>query len=109
MLIISLLNLLCCGHRRWVLERLQKECSSSGQELKDQAEPRGDAARRRQCERLQRVLQEEMRVCTDAAGRYPSNYNAWSHRIWVLQNMAKGSLKVGRFSPLRLRLCNSSK
>ncbi|XP_067263423.1 protein prenyltransferase alpha subunit repeat-containing protein 1 [Chanodichthys erythropterus] len=81
-------------HRRWVLQRLQEECSSSGQELKDQAEPRGDALRRRQCERLQRVLQEEMRVCTDAAGRYPSNYNAWSHRIWVLQNMAKGNLKV---------------
>ncbi|XP_064209293.1 protein prenyltransferase alpha subunit repeat-containing protein 1 [Anguilla rostrata] len=30
----------------------------------------------------------------EAAGRYPSNYNAWSHRIWVLQNMAQGNLKV---------------
>uniref|UniRef100_A0A673M7H1 Protein prenyltransferase alpha subunit repeat-containing protein 1-like n=1 Tax=Sinocyclocheilus rhinocerous TaxID=307959 RepID=A0A673M7H1_9TELE len=81
-------------YMRWVLQWLQKECSPSGQELKDQAEPRGDAVRRRQCERLQRALQEEMRVCADAAGRYPSNYNAWSHRIWVLQNMAKGNLKV---------------
>lgn len=75
-------------HRRWVLQSLQKECSPSGQELKDSAESR------RQCERLQRALQEEMRVCAEAAGRYPSNYNAWSHRIWVLQNMAKGNLKV---------------
>ncbi|XP_052413170.1 protein prenyltransferase alpha subunit repeat-containing protein 1 [Carassius gibelio] len=81
-------------HRRWVLQWLQKECSPSGQEPKDQAELRGDAVRRRRCERLQRALQEEMRVCADAAGRYPSNYNAWSHRIWVLQNLAKGSLKV---------------
>ncbi|RXN22680.1 prenyltransferase alpha subunit repeat-containing 1 [Labeo rohita] len=81
-------------HRRWVLQWLQKECSPSGQELKDQAEPRGDAVRRRPCERMQRALQEEMKVCADAAGRYPSNYNAWSHRIWVLQNMAKGNLKV---------------
>ncbi|KTG36769.1 hypothetical protein cypCar_00009232 [Cyprinus carpio] len=81
-------------HRRWVLQWLQKECSPSGQEPKDQAEPRGDTVRRRQCERLQRALQEEMRVCADAAGRYPSNYNAWSHRIWILQNMAKGNLKV---------------
>ncbi|KAG5841249.1 hypothetical protein ANANG_G00197540 [Anguilla anguilla] len=35
-----------------------------------------------------------MKVCGEAAGRYPSNYNAWSHRIWVLQNMAQGNLKV---------------
>nr|XP_055056340.1 protein prenyltransferase alpha subunit repeat-containing protein 1 [Misgurnus anguillicaudatus] len=81
-------------HRRWVLQKLQKECSSSGSEPKGHAEPRGDAEMRRQIERLQRATQEEMRVCADAAGRYPSNYNAWSHRIWVLQNMAKGNLKI---------------
>ncbi|TRY95877.1 hypothetical protein DNTS_021404 [Danionella cerebrum] len=81
-------------HRRWVLQQLQKECSSSGQEVKDLSEARGDAGSRGPCERLQRALQEEMRVCADAAGRYPSNYNAWSHRIWVLQSMAKGNLKV---------------
>ncbi|XP_056603070.1 protein prenyltransferase alpha subunit repeat-containing protein 1 [Triplophysa dalaica] len=80
-------------HRRWVLQWLQKECSPSGSEAKEPAEPRGDADRR-QCERLQRALQEEMRVCGDAASRYPSNYNAWSHRIWVLQHMAKGNLKI---------------
>ncbi|XP_051552004.1 protein prenyltransferase alpha subunit repeat-containing protein 1 isoform X2 [Myxocyprinus asiaticus] len=80
-------------HRRWVLQWLQKDCSPSGLDLKEQAEPRGDAERRSQCERLQRALQEEMRVCADAAGRYPSNYNAWSHRIWVLQNMVKCNLK----------------
>lgn len=92
MFLISWLKMYCV-HRRWVLQRLQKECSPSGQELKDPAESR------RQCERLQRALQEEMKVCADAAGRYPSNYNAWSHRIWVLQNMAEGNLKVGRLSP----------
>uniref|UniRef100_A0A8C1M5D5 Protein prenyltransferase alpha subunit repeat containing 1 n=1 Tax=Cyprinus carpio TaxID=7962 RepID=A0A8C1M5D5_CYPCA len=80
-------------HRRWVLQWLQKEGSPSEQELKDHADLREDAARR-PCDGLQRALQEEMRVCADAAGRYPSNYNAWSHRIWVLQNMAKGNLKV---------------
>lgn len=93
-----------------MLQWLQKECSP-GQELKDQAESRGDAVRRRECERLQRALQEEMRVCTDAAGRYPRNYNAWSHRIWVLQNMAKGNLKVGSLSLLQLSalyLCDLS-
>uniref|UniRef100_E9QAB6 Protein prenyltransferase alpha subunit repeat containing 1 n=1 Tax=Mus musculus TaxID=10090 RepID=E9QAB6_MOUSE len=40
-----------------------------------------------------------MEVCSEAAGRYPSNYNAWSHRIWVLQNVAKLDLKAARFLP----------
>ena len=46
-------------------------------------------------ERTQRLIQEEMEVCGEAAGRYPSNYNAWSHRIWVLQHLAKLDVKVG--------------
>lgn len=93
-----------------MLQWLQKEGSPSEQELKDHADLREDAARR-PCDGLQRALQEEMRVCADAAGRYPSNYNAWSHRIWVLQNMAKGNLKVGSLSPLQpsaLYLCDLS-
>uniref|UniRef100_W5KMI4 Protein prenyltransferase alpha subunit repeat containing 1 n=1 Tax=Astyanax mexicanus TaxID=7994 RepID=W5KMI4_ASTMX len=83
-------------HRRWVLQRLQKQCSSGfGQkEQQAQVEAQGEAERSRQSEQLQRALQEEMKVCTEAAGRYPSNYNAWSHRIWVLQHMAKGNLKI---------------
>ncbi|XP_049326180.1 protein prenyltransferase alpha subunit repeat-containing protein 1 isoform X2 [Astyanax mexicanus] len=85
-------------HRRWVLQRLQKQCSSGfGQkEQQAQVEAQGEAERSRQSEQLQRALQEEMKVCTEAAGRYPSNYNAWSHRIWVLQHMAKGNLKTPR-------------
>ncbi|XP_064619274.1 protein prenyltransferase alpha subunit repeat-containing protein 1-like [Lineus longissimus] len=35
------------------------------------------------------LVQEEMSVCQMAADRYPSNYNAWSHRIWVLQHVGK--------------------
>lgn len=45
-------------------------------------------------EKIQRLVKEEMDACCDAAGRYPSNYNAWSHRIWVLQNLAKLNTKV---------------
>ncbi|KAF5906623.1 protein prenyltransferase alpha subunit repeat-containing protein 1, partial [Clarias magur] len=68
-------------HRRWVLQRLQKElCEADG---------RNDYS-----EHMQRAAHEEMKVCGDAAGRYPSNYNAWSHRIWVLQHLAKGNLKI---------------
>uniref|UniRef100_A0A3Q3BAF4 Protein prenyltransferase alpha subunit repeat containing 1 n=1 Tax=Kryptolebias marmoratus TaxID=37003 RepID=A0A3Q3BAF4_KRYMA len=46
------------------------------------------------CDQLARIIYEEMKVCCDAACRYPSNYNAWSHRIWVLRHMAKGNIKV---------------
>lgn len=54
-----------------------------------------DAERNEQLgDRLARTLRQEMKVCSDAAGRYPSNYNAWSHRIWVLQHMARGNVKV---------------
>jgi len=28
----------------------------------------------------------EMKLCSCAADRYPCNYYAWSHRIWLLQN-----------------------
>ncbi|NXS91544.1 PTAR1 protein, partial [Jacana jacana] len=45
-------------------------------------------------ERIHRLVQEEMNVCSEAAGRYPSNYNAWSHRIWVLQHLEKLTVKV---------------
>ncbi|XP_033634892.1 protein prenyltransferase alpha subunit repeat-containing protein 1-like [Asterias rubens] len=33
-------------------------------------------------------VRAEMEVCTAAASRYPSNYNAWSHRIWVIEHLA---------------------
>lgn len=45
-------------------------------------------------EQLQGIVREEMSVCGEAAGRYPSNYNSWSHRIWVLQHLAKLNLKL---------------
>lgn len=64
-----------------MLQRLQKE-------------PCGADERSDYSEQVQRAVHEEMKVCADAAGRYASNYNAWSHRIWVLQYMAKGNLKV---------------
>ena len=35
------------------------------------------------------VVQTELAVCRLAADRYPSNYNAWSHRIWLIQNVCR--------------------
>ncbi|KAL0979009.1 hypothetical protein UPYG_G00179260 [Umbra pygmaea] len=83
-------------HRRWVLKQVVRECSPPETDRKEQngGEQRDAAERTWLSERLHRVLYDEMKVCADAAGRYPSNYNAWSHRIWVLQYMAQGDLKV---------------
>ncbi|XP_038625404.1 protein prenyltransferase alpha subunit repeat-containing protein 1 isoform X1 [Tachyglossus aculeatus] len=74
-------------HRRWVLQQLFQENSLSTLVTKGHVETVP-------VERMQRVVQEEMEVCGEAAGRYPSNYNAWSHRIWVLQHLGKLHIKT---------------
>ncbi|NXO66529.1 PTAR1 protein, partial [Phainopepla nitens] len=74
-------------HRRWVLQQLIQENSLPSLATKGNL---GAAP----VERMHRLVQEEMSVCSEAAGRYPSNYNAWSHRIWVLQHLAKLTVKV---------------
>ncbi|NXH11979.1 PTAR1 protein, partial [Bucco capensis] len=74
-------------HRRWVLQQLIQENSLPSLLTKGNL---GAAP----VERIHRLLQEEMNVCSEAAGRYPSNYNAWSHRIWVLQHLGKLNVKV---------------
>ncbi|KFO60391.1 Protein prenyltransferase alpha subunit repeat-containing protein 1, partial [Corvus brachyrhynchos] len=74
-------------HRRWVLQQLIQENSLPSLASKGNL---GAAP----MERIHRLVQEEMNVCSEAAGRYPSNYNAWSHRIWVLQHLAKLTVKV---------------
>ncbi|KAF7643749.1 hypothetical protein LDENG_00234270, partial [Lucifuga dentata] len=84
-------------HRRWVLQQILHPFSVLGHSTKhQQGEPERAEAERSQplTDRLARTLHQEMKVCSDAASRYPSNYNAWSHRIWVLQHMAKGNTKV---------------
>lgn len=80
--------------RRWVLLHLLQKAPPADQN-------QTDAERSRHLsEQLAQTLHEEMKVCADAACRYPSNYNAWSHRIWVLQRLAKGNVKVGPFPPI---------
>uniref|UniRef100_A0A8C5WP35 Protein prenyltransferase alpha subunit repeat containing 1 n=1 Tax=Laticauda laticaudata TaxID=8630 RepID=A0A8C5WP35_LATLA len=74
-------------HRRWVLQHLLQENSLPTLVTKGNLEALPT-------EKIQRLVKEEMDVCCDAAGRYPSNYNAWSHRIWVLQNLAKLNTKI---------------
>ncbi|KAK1892947.1 Protein prenyltransferase alpha subunit repeat-containing protein 1 [Dissostichus eleginoides] len=89
-------------HRRWVLQQILGQCSAADRSKKPQQgevergdAERGDAERSQQLsEHLARTLHQEMKVCSDAACRYPSNYNAWSHRIWVLQHMGQGNVKV---------------
>ncbi|NXX51718.1 PTAR1 protein, partial [Tricholaema leucomelas] len=74
-------------HRRWVLQQLIQENSLPSLLTKGNL---GALS----VERMHRLVQEEMNVCSEAAGRYPSNYNAWSHRIWVIQHLGKLTVKV---------------
>ncbi|KAM7392216.1 hypothetical protein PAMP_022843 [Pampus punctatissimus] len=83
-------------HRRWVLQQILRQSSAVRCSRKQQGEAeQADAGRSQQLsDHLARTLHQEMDVCSDAACRYPSNYNAWSHRIWVLQHMAMGNIKI---------------
>ncbi|KFP29972.1 Protein prenyltransferase alpha subunit repeat-containing protein 1, partial [Colius striatus] len=74
-------------HRRWVLQQLIQEDSLPSLVTKGNL---GAAP----VERIHRLVQEEMNLCSEAAGRYPSNYNAWSHRIWVIQHLGKLTVKI---------------
>ena len=38
------------------------------------------------------LVRHELEICTQAADRYPSNYNAWSHRIHVMDSYCPPSL-----------------
>ncbi|XP_018411136.1 PREDICTED: protein prenyltransferase alpha subunit repeat-containing protein 1 [Nanorana parkeri] len=74
-------------HRRWVLLRFLQEHISPSIASKE-------GASHTLTEQVQGIIQEEMNVCCEAAGRYPSNYNCWSHRIWVLQHLGKLNIKL---------------
>ncbi|XP_078456153.1 protein prenyltransferase alpha subunit repeat-containing protein 1 isoform X2 [Lampetra fluviatilis] len=76
-------------HRRWVLQRLL-----NSQERARASADDGDEFAAARAEAVWHLVQGEMSVCRAAAERYPSNYNAWSHRIWVLQNVARCSVKA---------------
>ncbi|KAK5599976.1 hypothetical protein CRENBAI_012544 [Crenichthys baileyi] len=75
-------------HRRWVLQHILHQFSAVVHKTQQQVEAELLSNHR------DRLIHQEMKVCSDAACRYPSNYNAWSHRIWVLQHMAMGNIKV---------------
>ncbi|XP_078070149.1 protein prenyltransferase alpha subunit repeat-containing protein 1 [Mustelus asterias] len=74
-------------HRRWVFQKIVQEIClpNSRNNITSGMLSTGQ---------MYRIIQDEMAVCSAAAGRYPSNYNAWSHRIWVLQHVAKCNLKI---------------
>nr|XP_022329534.1 protein prenyltransferase alpha subunit repeat-containing protein 1-like isoform X2 [Crassostrea virginica] len=40
------------------------------------------------------LMRKELNVCKRAADKHPCNYNAWSHRLWVLQQCFNCSLQV---------------
>lgn len=58
-------------YRRWVLNRII-------------ASPLEDAS-------SYHLLEEELRVSLMAADRYPNNYYAWNHRMWIMSHLPKAS------------------
>ncbi|XP_068616849.1 protein prenyltransferase alpha subunit repeat-containing protein 1 [Brachionichthys hirsutus] len=91
-------------HRRWVLQQILRQLGRSRKlQLQHNDGEQADEGRSQQLrDRLARTLHQEMKVCCDAAGRYPSNYNAWSHRIWVLQHMGSSKVFHDELSSMRL-------
>ena len=37
---------------------------------------------------------KEFKICQRASDGYRSNYNAWTHRIWILKNCFNCSIQV---------------
>jgi len=107
-------------HRRWLFHQLLDHClsSSSGSNsscsmaaaLSDtvnmdtidvdvNAEPGpslhlGGAFSLESSRLLKVHSQTELELCGRAAGKYPSNYHAWSHRIWIIQHCFNCSVQI---------------
>ena len=45
---------------------------------------------------MQEYVLKELEVCSNAAAKYPNNYNAWSHRIWLIRNICHSNEEVGK-------------
>ncbi|XP_030215225.1 protein prenyltransferase alpha subunit repeat-containing protein 1 [Gadus morhua] len=95
-------------HRRWVILQFLQQCCAQKGCRKEQCEgylchTEAMGSSQNLCTHQAKLLHQEMSVCSEAAGRYPSNYNAWSHRIWVLQHIAKDNVEVflEEFSSMR--------
>ncbi|XP_002731215.1 protein prenyltransferase alpha subunit repeat-containing protein 1-like [Saccoglossus kowalevskii] len=86
------------AHRKWLLVQLRQRL----QETKDMIDAKDSARNHDENGRhvvgnhrgkedvviSDSIVENEFKVCTLAAEHYSNNYSAWSHRIWVLQNLA---------------------
>ncbi|XP_067134275.1 protein prenyltransferase alpha subunit repeat-containing protein 1 [Centruroides vittatus] len=55
-----------------------------------------------------KTIKYEFEVCSRAAERYPNNYYAWSHRIWVIQELIvdKKNIAVEELKNTESWVCN---
>lgn len=53
---------------------------------------------------ISQLIQIELDVCTSCAAKYPNNYNAWSHRIWLVQNFTE-NIKAVRLKVTMMNIC----
>ena len=92
--------IICC--RRWLLSKLFEEIrlddtsSCSPDTVTHQyGEIKSSSTARVSCSNVishsdlrHCIVLRELSVCHTAADRYHSNYNAWNHRIWVMDKFA---------------------
>ncbi|XP_078617354.1 protein prenyltransferase alpha subunit repeat-containing protein 1-like [Branchiostoma floridae x Branchiostoma japonicum] len=104
------------AHRRWLLKQVVQKTSSTspqphpvapashtnGLVAADQASGGATAAQPLSAQRGakaelpcdEKLLETELAVCQRSAERYPSNYYAWTHRAWVVENVARCHYKI---------------
>jgi len=95
-----------CHFRRWLLQRWLVDTRNDRQLSRLRSRRRGlvsnsaeNSARDDNCsssrsddilhsEERHSAVRHELQVCTRTADRYPNNYHAWSHRLWVVERVA---------------------
>ncbi|XP_070541873.1 protein prenyltransferase alpha subunit repeat-containing protein 1-like [Ptychodera flava] len=91
------------AHRKWLLLQLlkveQDQTSQDGDANSYGVSDRHAASHNRNLqsgsiELDEKLISDEFAVCTLTAERYPSNYGAWSHRIWTIQHLTRCSQQL---------------
>lgn len=70
-------------HRRWILRQAFSKNAAGISNHSDDTDIQ-----------IQAAITNELEGSRVAASGYPSNYNAWSHRIWTVKNLARSSTEV---------------
>lgn len=74
------------SHRQWILRQFYPTSSTNTNVIDANSHNQESTSTpTNQTANIQDIIQNEFRVCLDAASRYGRNYYAWSHRVWVVR------------------------